>query len=281
MANDGPGDRTAFAERMRLQLQSRYRGSAVDLDAARYSLQLRAPGVDIAVPLAALHNACQRQPERTASLIADFVRSVEARMVPQAGADAVSTARVVWCVRSTRYLAGLARSEELLSEPLGADIVAFIAESLPGQVMRGVPRGEWESAGIDTETIRAAADRNTAARFSRVLERLAAIDRVPADGWRMSGDSLYEGSILKVPAIMRAFVERAGGDVLVGVPDRALALVMPAALPTAADFPRRVLHEWREAMNPLSREVLRSDGSVLHAVERGRRSASLLPWLND
>ena len=281
MAGDSPGDRAAFAERIRLQLQSRYRGSTAELDAARYALRLRAPGVDIAVPLATLHNSCERQPERTASLIADFVRSVEARMVPQAGAESVSAARVLWCVRSRRYLSGLARSDELLTEPLGADIVAFIAESLPGQVMRGVPRAEWEAAAMDTESIRAAADRNTAARFTRVAERLASVNRVPADGWRMSGDSLYQGSIIKVPAIMRAFVERAGGDVLVGVPDRALALVMPADLPTAADFPRRVLHEWREAMNPLSREVLRSDGSSLQVLERGRRSPSLLPWLND
>jgi hypothetical protein len=34
-------------------------------------------------------------------------------------------------------------------------------------------------------------------------------------------------------------------------------------------------------MNPCSREVLRSDGTTLRVVDRGRRTASLLPWLND
>lgn len=280
MAGESLGDRASFAERIRIQLESRYRGSTVELDVPRYSLRLRAPGIDVALPLATLHNACQRQPARAAPLIAEFVRSVESRLVPQASSEAVAAGRVLWCVRSRRYLAGLARSDELLTDPIGADIVAFIAESLPGQVMRGVPRAEWESAGMDTAAIRAAADRNTAARFSRVLERIASINRVPSDGWRMSGDALYQGSIVRVPAILRALADRAGGDILIGVPDRGVALVMPALLPTAADFPRRVLHEWRESMNPLSREVLRSDGSSVQAVERGRRAPSLLPWLN-
>jgi hypothetical protein len=277
---DSPGDRAAFAERIRLQLQARYAGSTIELDPARYSLRLRAPGVDVAVPLAALHNACERQPERTAALIADFVRSVEARLVPRQEQDAVSPSRVLWCVRSRRYLDGLARSEELLSETLGGDVVAFIAESLPGQVMRGVPVAEWEAAGMSTAAIRGAADDNTRSRFAKVMGRIAAIERIPADGWRMSGDSLYQASILKVPAILGALVERSGGDILIGVPDRGLALVIPAALPAAEDFGRRVLHEWREAMNPLSREVLRSDGTGLAAVDRGRRTPSLLPWLN-
>jgi len=252
----------------------------VDIDPARYSLRVHRPGLDITLPLAALHRACERQPARTAALITDFVRSAEASMVPQA-AEAISLARVLWCVRSQGYLDSLARSGELLAERIGGDIVAFIAESLPGQVMRGVPRAEWESSGIDEAAVRRAADENTATRFTRVLERIAAITRIPADGWRLAGDSLYQGSIVMVPAVMRGLVERSGGDILIGLPDRALALVIPAALPAAETFGRRVLQEWRESMNPCSREVLRSDGSTLRVVEHGRRTPSLLPWLND
>jgi hypothetical protein len=193
----------------------------------------------------------------------------------------VSLSRVLWCVRSRRYLASLARSEELLAETIGADLVAFIAESLPGQVMRGVPRAEWEGTGITTAAIRSAADENTGMRFSRVVERIAAIERIPADGWRLGGDSLYQGSIVMAKPLLGAFVERSGGDVLIGLPDRAVALVIPARLPAAEVFGRRVLQEWRDAMNPCSREVLRSDGTSLTVVERGRRTTSLLPWLND
>jgi hypothetical protein len=281
VAGDSPGDRAAFAERLRLQVTARYRGTTVEIDPARFSLRVHGPGLDVTLPLAALHRACERQPARTAALIADFVRSAEASMVPRADAESVSLARVLWCVRSRSYLRSLARSEELLTEKIGGDIVAFIAESLPGQVMRGVPRAEWEASGIEEPAVRRAADENTTARFARVLERVAAIERIPADGWRLAGDSLYQGSILMVPALLRALVDRSGGDVLVGLPDRAVALIIPAALPAADTFARRVLQEWREAMNPCSREVLRSDGTSLRALEHGRRNTSLLPWLND
>lgn len=280
MAADSPGDRAAFAERIRLQIAARYNGSTVQVDQARYSLQVRGRGLDVVLPLATLYAACERQPARTPSLIADFVRSAEASMVPRPP-DRVSPSRVLWCVRTRRYLGGLARSEELLIEDIGGDIVAFIAESLPGQVMRGVPRAEWESAGLDVAAIRRASDDNTRKRFARVLERVSAIDRIPADGWRLAGDPLYQGSIVKVPVLLRALVERAGGDILIGIPDRALALVLPAALPAAESFGRRVVQEWRDAMNPCSREVLRSDGSTLRVVERGRRQTPLLPWLKD
>src|ERR1700681_3927249 len=145
MAVNSPGDRGPFAERLRLQIAARYSGSTVEIDPARYSLRVRAPGLDVTLPLAALHAACERQPARTSALIADFVRSAEASMIPRP-AETVSLSRVLWCVRSRRYLASLARSEELLADMIGADLVAFIAESLPGQVMRGVPRAEWEAA---------------------------------------------------------------------------------------------------------------------------------------
>ncbi len=280
MAGDSPGDRAAFAERIRIQVASRYAGSTVDIDPARYALRVHRPGLDVTLPLATLHSACERQPARTAALIADFVRSAEARMVPTA-AEAMSLARVLWCVRSRRYLDSLARSDELLSEPVGGDIVAFIAESLPGQVMRGAPRSEWESSGVDVAAVRRAADENTRSRFARILDRIAAIERIPADGWRLAGDSLYQGSIVMVPSLLRALVERSGGDILIGLPDRAVALIIPAALPAAETFGRRVLQEWRDSMNPCSRDVLRSDGSSLRAVEHARRTTSLLPWLND
>jgi hypothetical protein len=279
---DSPGDRAAFAARLRLQIKARYSGTQVEMDAPRYSLHVRGGGLDVVLPLATLYAACERRPEQTSALIADFVRSAEASMVPRP-ADTVSTSRVLWCVRSRRYLNSLVRSEELLTEALGADLVAFIAESLPGQVMRGVPRAEWTAAGMDAAAIRRHADENTSSRFARVLERVATIDRIPADGWRLSGDSLYQGSIVMVPALLHAFVERAGADILIGLPDRALALVIPASLPAAETFGRRVLQEWRDSMNPCSREVLRSDGATLRVVDRGRsrRQTALLPWLND
>ena len=98
-----------------------------------------------------------------------------------------------------------------------------------------------------------------------------------------SGKSITSLSILGLlPKTARVSGSvRFRGRELIGLPDRAVALVIPARLPAAETFGRRVLQEWRDAMNPCSREVLRSDGTALTVVERGRRATSLLPWLND
>jgi len=62
--------------------------------------------------------------------------------------------------------------------------------------------------------------------------------------------------------------------VLLGVPDRGAVLALPASLPSADRFQRRVLREWRESMNPCSRELLISDGQGLRAVSRGSRTSA-------
>lgn len=93
-----PADRQAFAERIRLQLQSRYRGIEVVADDVAFALRLRGAGVDVALPLGPLHHACQRTPDRAGSLIADYVRQAERQLSPRAPAG-VSPSRLLWCVR--------------------------------------------------------------------------------------------------------------------------------------------------------------------------------------
>jgi len=131
--------------------------------------------------------------------------------------------------------------------------------------------------------VQRSASANTAARFEPLVARIAQTDRVPADGWRVASDPLFEGSLLMAPAVLAAFAARAGGDVLLGVPDRGVVLALPAALPSAERFPRRVTHEWREAMNPCSRELLVTDGHSLRAVSRKTRLSGpvVLPWLAE
>ncbi|MHB8718571.1 MAG: DUF1444 domain-containing protein [Candidatus Dormibacteria bacterium] len=275
--------RAAFAERLRLQLASRFAGAQVQFDPARFALRLTAARVDIAIPLAALEAACEREPQRASSLIADFVRGVEARVNPQEPTEVVSPTRLLWCVRSRRYLDSLARSGELTVREVAADVVAFVAESLPGSIMRGVPRRDAEAAGLDAASLQGAATANTAQRFSRLRQRVATIGRLPADGWRLGGDPLYQGSIVVVPELLAAFAERAGGDILIGLPDRATALLIAASAPGADRFAERVTQEYREAMNPCSTTVLRSDGRCLAVASPPprRRVPPLMPWLND
>jgi hypothetical protein len=275
-------DRGAFAERIRIQLTSRYREAQVDVEPTRFALHVRAPGVETTLPLSPLHHECLRAPERSAALIAAWVTSIERQLTPRP-VSSFSPGRVVWCVRTREYLAEVSRAGDLLTAEVGADMVAFVAEELPGSIMRGVPRQEWVLAGTDDAAVRDAADRNTGERFTRLVERIRATDRVPGDGWRMAGEPLFQGSILMVHTVLTALVERSGGDVLLAVPDRGVALALPASLPSADRFHRRVLREWREAMNPCSRAVLVTDGRLLraHLRRRSRPAAVVLPWLDE
>ncbi|MGO8686429.1 MAG: hypothetical protein ACLQT7_04470 [Candidatus Dormibacteria bacterium] len=275
-------ERQAFAERMRLQLESRYRGLDVTIDGAAFALRLHGAGVDVTLPLAPLHHACLRQPGRSGSLIADFVRGTERQLSPRTGTE-VSPAHLLWCVRGVRYLEGLHRSGELVTRPLGAAMVAFVAEELPGPAMRGVPAAELREAGLDEADARSRADANTAERFATLPERIRGAARVPADGWRLGSDTLFQGSVLLAAPVLAAFAERAGGEVLLAVPDRAEVLALPAALPSAARFRMRVVRAWREAMNPVSRGVLVTDGASLTELGRQPRGSGsgleLLGWL--
>jgi hypothetical protein len=276
-----PEDRTAFAERIRLQLAARYRGHTVSVDPARFAVRLVAPGVDATLPLAPLHDAVQRQPQRTAALIADFVGGAEAHLQPRPGAG-FSTARALWCLRSRAYLDEMKRAADLLTREVAGDLVAFVAESLPGSIMRGIPRDEWAGRGYDDGDIAVAADRNTAERFAQLPEMIRGRERLAEHGWQYAGDPLFAGSIVTVPAILRAFADRAGGDVLLGIPDRALVLAVPAGGPAAEHFGRRVLQAYRDAMTPCSRGVFATDGTNLRVLPRQeRRRTPLMAWLQD
>ena len=275
-------ERGAFAERIRLQVMSRYRGASVEVDAARFALHVNGSGLDLMLPLAPLYHACERQPDRVPALIGEYVASVDHQLTPQPAA-ALSTSRLLWCVRSDRFLAGHGRVGDLLRAPIGADMTAFVAEELPGSIMRGVPRDEWTSVGVSDEDVERAATVNTSERFEPLVGRIALTDRIPADGWRVASDPLFQGSMLIAPRVLAAFTERAGGEVLLGVPDRGAVLALAASLPSADRFQRRVLKEWREAMNPCSREVLITDGQRLRALSRRSRTSGpvVLPWLAE
>jgi hypothetical protein len=275
-------DRGAFAERIRLQLVARYRSAHVEVDSARFALHVTGSGLDVTLPLAPLYQASERQPDKMPALIAGYVASVEHQLTPQP-AVTLAASRLLWCVRNDGSLAKLGRAGELLRVSIGADMTAFAAEELPGSIMRGVPREEWTAAGMSDDDVQRAASTNTAARFAPLVARIAQTDRVPADGWRVASDPLFQGSLLMAPALLAAFAARAGGDVLLGVPDRGVVLALPAALPSAERFARRVTREWRDAMNPCSKELLVTDGHSLRAVSRRTRLSGpvVLPWLAE
>ena len=258
-------ERAEFAERLRRQIASRYRGVSVEVDEARFALRVVAPGIHATLPLAPLEHDCRRQPEQSSSLIARFVAAVERQLTPTRR-DGLSLRRVLWCVRARRDVASLARSDELLSHAVGTSMVAFVGESLPGSIMRGRARSEWEPLGYDDAEVSAAAAANTKRRFHTLAQRIREAPRVPADGWRLSSDVLFQGSAMLVPDVLKAFVERVGENVLLASPDRSLLLALPQSAADAGRFSQRVLREYREAMNPCSREILETDGAELQTV---------------
>jgi hypothetical protein len=162
-------------------------------------------------------------------------------------------------------------------------MTAFAAEELPGSIMRGVPRNEWTSAGLTDDDVQSATTANTAERFAPLAVRVTQTDRIPADGWRVASEPLFQGSLLMAPSVLEAFATRAGGDVLLGNPDRSVVLALPASLPSAERFERRVVHEWRNAMNPCSRELMITDGRSLRSLSRKTRLSGpvVLPWLAE
>src|ERR1700694_2943583 len=204
---NGLADRDAFAERIRLQLTSRYRGASVEVDHARFALHVIAPGIDSNLPLTPLHHAspvplgCLGEPERAPALITEYVGSVERQLTPRTGTE-LSTRRLVWCVRTRAYLGEMARASDLLVVDIANTLSAFVAEDLPGSIMRGVPRAEWDALGLSDDEVRVIASANTAERFGQLVQRIHTIERIPADGWRMAGDVLYQGSVLMAPPVL-------------------------------------------------------------------------------
>jgi hypothetical protein len=274
----GDRQREEFAERVRRQVASRYLDTEIAIDARGFAIRLTAPGVDVSLPLTPLFHECQRRASETPSLISAFVREIESRLNP-ARETALSPSGLLWCVRTDTYLAESARSGELITREVAGDLVAFVARPIPVNAMRGVAAHELDAAGLDREAVTAAAQANTARRFESLLERIQNIDRVPGDGWRISVDELFCGSALLVPEVRRALVEKAQGEVLLAVPDRSVVLVLPVSAKSAPRFQMRATREWREAMNPCSRQVLRSDGESILASPPEVKPRGVLSWL--
>lgn len=272
--------RVAFVERLRIQFESRYRDLEVEADPAAFAIRLRGPGLDVSLPLAPLHDDCARTPSRTPRLIMDFVNASAGRLAHRSP-SALSLGRVLWCVRTAEYLEDHSGASDLLTAPVAGPLVAFAAEALPGAVMRGIPRDEWVGAGLDDRRVRDAADRNTAARFAGTVERIAAADRVPRDGWRLTGDLVFQSSLLTVTAVLEALRRLAGGDVLVAAPERSAVLAIAAGDDDAtARFRQRVLRTFRESLTPLSRTVLVAGEDGLREPPAGARErVSLLDRL--
>ena len=127
------------------------------------------------------------------------------------------------------------------------------------------------SVGLGDEDMQRAATHNTADRFEPLVGRIARTDRIPADGWRVASDPLFQGSRLMAPRVLAAFAS-------------ALAATCCSACPIEAPSSRwRHRCRRRSISAPGAQGVARGDEPVLARGADHRRAAtarSLAPVAN-
>jgi hypothetical protein len=272
-----------FQDRLLNQFRARYPGWEFSARADDFAVLAKKSQAEVAISLETVY----AESSRAVSLpdeITRFVNSVGPRLSTaeqhpgQVGPGGPDPGALVWCVRAERSIRSYRRYPELASHELAGGLIAFVAEALPGDAMRGVSRDDAAASGLrDADLIRHA-DHNTSLRLSRwqtVLE--AATDQ---QRWVFADDILFSSSLLLVPAFLERLVQLGEGRVALAVPDRALVVagVGAAAAPEAmVPIVRRL---YRLASFPLSPVLLTTDGAGVQLHPAEVRKASTKPgWL--
>ncbi len=270
--------RRQFQERILNQLRARY----PDWDLAPvpdgFAVGARRGGAQVMISLSTLYESTRRPEASTPEEIARFVSSTGPRLAaaeisPESQA-APDPDALVWCVRPLRMIQRFTRADELVLRPLPAGLVAFVSESLPGEVMRGVSAHEAQTVGMDRAELEARCDRNTNLHLRQWRQVLA--ERPSQNRWLFTEDTLFSSSLLLVPEFLKAVAERGSGSASILVPDRGMLV---AAVREAAE-PEQLRHIARRlygiARSPLIPQMLVTDGSgvELHPAEVQPRR----PW---
>lgn len=270
--------RRQFQERILNQLRARYPEWEFAPVPDGFAVGAKLGRAQVVISLATLHETTRRPEASAPEEIARFVSSTGPRLAaaeasPEAQA-APDPEALVWCVRPLRMIQRFTRADELVLRPLPAGLVAFVSESLPGEVMRGVSADEAKAVGMDRAELEARSDRNTALHLRQWRQVLA--ERPSQNRWLFTEDTLFSSSLLLVPEFLREVAERGGGSAGILVPDRGMvvAAVREAAQPEQLQHIARRLYGI--ARSPLIPQMLITDGVglALHpAEERTRR-----PW---
>ena len=153
----------------------------------------------------------------------------------------------------------------IATRDVGGDLVAFISEIASGSVMRGIPRTEWERGGMSDDHgahSPTRTPRNASQRWRSASSSGRASPRRLAAGWRRT----VQASILVVPAVLRAFTERAGGDVVIGaLPRIGHSCSRFPGRRQDARFRHRATQAYREAIAPCTSELLVTNGATITA----------------
>jgi hypothetical protein len=258
--------RQQFQKRVTTQLQSRYSSWDFHPGDEGFAVLGQKDRARVHLSLDSLF-ATVNQPEvSTPAEISRFVSGVGPRLSaaeahPEQSGSAPDPGALVWCVRAERSIRSFSRFAELATRELPGGLLAFVAESLPGDAMRGVSRAEAEAGGLTEAALVEHADRNTSLRLTQWSSELESAGEERT--WLFADDILFSSSLLMVPAFLEKLVQLGQGQATVAAPDRALvvAAVGPAAAPeTMMPLARRL---YRLASFPLSPVLLTTDGLSL------------------
>lgn len=258
--------RGQFQDRLLIQLRSRYRDWDFSPRLDDFGVLARKGGALVSVSLESLYATSARPGASAPDEISRFVTGVGPRLSwaeqrPVPSGPAPDPGALVWCVRAGRSIRAYSRFAELTTRELPGGLLAFVAEALPADAMRGVSRFDADASGLSEADLIRHADRNTSLRLSRWGAELAAAPEQRR--WLFSDDILFSSSLLLVPAFLDQLAHLGRGRATVAAPDRAMVLagVGEAAEPEAL---RPIVHRlFRLASNPLSPVLLTTDGQSL------------------
>jgi len=259
-------ERRLFQERLLTQFRARYRGwdfSARDDDFGVLAHKDRA---QVALSLESLFAEASRPEVSMPERISHFVSAAAPRLSaaedrPELSTPTPDPGALVWCVRAGRSIRRFSRYAELATRELPGGLLAFVAEALPGDAMRGVSRAEAEMGGLAEENLVELADRNTALRLTRWS---TVLKKEPEQRtWLFTDDILFASSLLLVPAFLERLAELGDGRAALAAPDRAMVV---AGIGDAASHDKMtevVRRLYRLASFPLSPILLSTDGQSL------------------
>ncbi|MGH7643283.1 MAG: hypothetical protein ACRENX_09805 [Candidatus Dormibacteria bacterium] len=269
--------RREFQDRLLIQFRARYDGwefSARDDD---FGVLARKEQAQVAFTLESLFAEVSRPQVSVPEEISRFVSGAGPRLStaeqnPEQTGPAPDPGALVWCVRGERSLRGYSRFAELATRELPGELLAFVAQSLPGEAMRGVSRQEAVAGGLSEATLVAKADHNTALRLTHWSAELEANPELRT--WLFTDDVLFASSLLLVPTFLERLGQLGQGQAALAVPDRAMVVagVGEAAAPEVMlPLVRRL---YRLASFPLSPVLLSTDGHSLelHPAETKART---------
>ncbi|HEY6538855.1 MAG TPA: hypothetical protein VI138_07455 [Candidatus Dormibacteraeota bacterium] len=269
--------RREFQERLLTQLRARYSDWGFQAAAEGFGVIAAKERCQVSLSLDSLFAEVNRPEVSVPEQISRFVTGVGPRLSgaeahPERAQAAPDPGGLVWCVRTERSIRRYRRYAELATRELPGGLLAFVAETLPGEAMRGVSRAEAEAGGLSASELAQHADYNTCLRLTRWG---SVLDQNPKDRtWLFTDDALFSSSLLLVPAFLARLGQLGGGRAAIAAPDRAMvvAAVGEAAEPKPMlELARRL---YRLASFPLSPVLLTTDGLglELHPAE-GRPTA--------